>query len=263
MIMKKIFTLLFVCASFSLSAQLWTPTGWESFRYPDVEFENMATGTQGWNIYQSLIPEPEKFIQQHARWVAQTLYWSASDSMPDIQKIRYTFEDKEGISAKGGRPPMIHIFYSSRWVEKSKADLGDEKVLWETRGVLYHELTHGYQLEPQGIGGYKPGTEFFAFIEGMADAVRADANFFPIETRKPGGSWMDGYRTTGFFLHWLKTKDPDFIRKFNRTAIEIIPWSFDKAMRHVLGAESGIEEMWAEYQEFLVKEKARKEAVVH
>ena len=28
------------------------------------------------------------------------------------------------------------------------------KLFFETRGVLLHELTHAYQLEPQGIGNY-------------------------------------------------------------------------------------------------------------
>lgn len=256
--MKKILCFVLLMSGISASAQLWEPSEWDSFKYPEVDFRNMADQTEGWKIYSGLIPNPEKFIQQHALWVAQTLYWSAADSMPNIEKIGYSFEDKEGISAKGGRPPMIHIFYSSQWVEKSKESLGDEKVMWETRGVLYHELTHGYQLEPKGCGTYKGGTEFFAFIEGMADAVRASHNFFPIETRKPGGSWMDGYRTTGFFLNWLTTKDPDFIRKFNRTAIEINPWSFDKAMRSVLGENSGVEEMWSEYQAYLLSEQARK-----
>ena len=92
--------------------------------------------------------------------------------MPGVEKIEYNLEDTDGISAKGGQPPVVNIFYSSRWVEKSEDSQGDDKVLYETRGVLYHELTHAYQLEPQGIGGYKPGTEFWVFIEGMADAVR-------------------------------------------------------------------------------------------
>lgn len=242
-------TLLLV--SCTVWAQLWTAPAWQAFEYPDVEFKNRAQKTEGWAIYSRLIPEPEKFIQQHALWVVQTLYWSAADPMPQIKKVKYTFEDVDGISAKGGGPPVVNIFYSSRWVEKIHSQSGDPEVLWESRGILIHELTHAYQLEPQGIGGYQSGTEYFAFIEGMADAVRADNNFFPIQTRKSGGSWIDGYRTTGFFLQWLKCKDPDFLRKFNRSASEIIPWSFDAAMRHVLGESSGVEQMWSEYQTFL------------
>ena len=132
-------------------------------------------------------------------WVAQTLYWSATDSMPGVEKIEYNLEDTDGISAKGdNRRWSIFSIVPGGWKNRRIAR-GDDKVLYETRGVLYHELTHAYQLEPQGIGGYKPGTEFWVFIEGMADAVRYHNGFFPVDSRKPGGHWMDGYRTTGFF----------------------------------------------------------------
>ncbi len=65
---------------------------------------------------------------------------------------------------------------------------------------------------------------------------------------------MDGYRTTGFFIQWLKTKDPDAIRKFHLTVRDLDVWSFDKAIKCIFGEESGIESMWNEYQAFLTKE---------
>lgn len=178
----------------------------------------------------------------------KTLYWNDADSIPGIKRINYSFEDRDGISAKGGGVPAISIFYSSRWVEQTAKTGGDEKVLYETEGVLYHELVHGYQLEPQGIGNYGNSKVFFAFIEGMADAVRTDNDYFPETNRKPGGHWLDGYQTTGFFLQWLKTKDVDFLKKFNRSTLEIVPWSFDGAIKHVMGDEHSIDALWDEYQ---------------
>lgn len=251
---KNIFTLLLTLLTINAVAQKWETPNWTSFKYPVIDFQNKAEQTEGWNIYKRIVPNPEAFIQQHALWVAQTLYWSTADSIPNVEKIEYSFEDKDGISAKGGQPPVVNIFYSSRWVEKSETSDGDDKVLYETRGVLYHELTHAYQLEPQGIGGYKHGTEFWTFIEGMADAVRYHNGFFPVTSRMPGGHWMDGYRTTGFFLEWLTAKDPDFLRKFNRSTLEIIPWGFDKAMKHIFGEHVTTDSLWNEYQEFLINE---------
>ena len=109
--------------------------------------------------------------------------------------------------------------------------------------------THVYQLSPQGIGGYDDDRVFWCFIEGMADAVRvANGGFLP-EDRPKGGNYMDGYRTTGFFLAWLKdNKDPDFLRKFNASTLAVIPWSFNGAIKHVLGEEADIDELWYEYQ---------------
>ena len=242
---------------FTLSAQsaegLWTDPNWSNFSLPEINFINRAEGTEGWNIYNRLVPDPEGFIKYHALQVVKTLYWSDKDSIPDVRRVRYSFEDRDGISAKGGQPPAISIFYSSQWVEKTKENKDDSQVLFETRGVLYHELTHGFQLEPQGIGGYRQGTEFWVFIEGMADAVRYHNGFFPVTNRRPGGKWMDGYQRTGFFLQWLTCKDPDFLRKFNYSTRVIIPWGFDKAMQYVFGDNVTTDSLWQEYQEFLTR----------
>lgn len=256
--MKKTLFLVFIasvlisCCSKS-TIVVDNPASWDTFIYPQINFVNKAASTEGWNIYNRIVPDPEKLIKESIFGVVKTLYWSPTDSIPGIKKINYTIEDVNGISAKSGGVPEINIFYSTRWVEQSAKNGGDDKVLYETEGVLYHELVHGYQLEPQGIGSYSTNKTFFAFIEGMADAVRAHNGFFPAANRKPGGNWMDGYQTTGFFLEWLTIKDKDFLRKFNKSALEVIPWSFDGAIKHVLGTEYSIEELWNEYQDFLTK----------
>ena len=82
----------------------------------------------------------------------------------------------------------------------------------------------------------------------MADAVRAEARFFDGNAlRKPGGHWLDGYKTTGFFIQWLTTKDPNAIRKLHETVRDLDVWSFDKAMRSVFGDDNGIDKLWYEY----------------
>lgn len=224
--------------------------GWEHFDEPKVVFETVHPEAEGSKLYHQLVQDPEAYIRYHARKVAEILYDSADDPINDVRRIKYTLEDKEGISAKSGNSPNIHIFYSARHVEQSaKESLA--KLDFETRGVLYHELTHGYQYEPKGCGNYGNNKTFWACIEGIADAVRAEAGYFDWNTRKPGGNWMDGYRTTGFFLQWLTTKDPDAIRKFHRTVEDLEVWSFDDAIKSVFGPESGIESMWEAYQQFL------------
>lgn len=62
---------------------------------------------------------------------------------------------------------------------------------------------------------------------------------------------MSGYRTTGFFLYWIaQNKDKDFLRKFNRSTLEVIPWSFDAAFKHIFGKDKKyqIDALWKEYQ---------------
>lgn len=73
---------------------------------------------------------------------------------------------------------------------------------------------------------------------------------FASKDRPRGGNWMSGYRQTGYFLYWLSlNKDKDFIRKFNRTAIDVVPWSWDEAMYSILGRDekNSVKNLWAEY----------------
>lgn len=224
-------------------------TDWGKYPVGTVLFEDKAPETEGSKIYHRMIPNAESYIKEQARAVLATLYHSPKDSITPVNKIHYTLEDSEGISAKGGSQGDIAIFYSTRHIEKSFAHNDTAKLFFETRGVLLHELTHAYQLEPQGIGSYGTNRVFWAFIEGMADAVRVANGGFGPDARPKGGNYMDGYRTTGYFFVWLRdNKDPDFLRKFNRSTLEVIPWSFDGAIKHVLGKGFTIDDLWHEYQ---------------
>ncbi|MDR1089759.1 MAG: basic secretory family protein [Prevotella sp.] len=227
--------------------------GWENFKYPEVNFESLDPETAGSKIYcETLVQNPDEYVKYHTQKVAEILYFSTEDPIVDVQHIDYTLKNYDGISAKGGNSPNINNVYSTRHIENS-ANESLHKLDFETRGVLYHELTHGYQYAPKGIGNYGNNKTFWACTEGIADAVRAEAGLFDMSTRRPGGNWMNGYRTTGFFIQWLTTKDPDAIRKFHRTVKDLEVWSFDGAIKEVFGPEAGIEGMWNEYQEFLKK----------
>jgi hypothetical protein len=223
---------------------------WANYYLGNILFEDQAKGTEGSRIYHSIIPNPEQYISKQARTVLNTLYFSPKDSIVPVNNLHYTLQDIDGISAKGGGNGEIGIFYSTRHIAKSFKDNDTAKVDFESRGVLLHELTHAYQLEPQGIGSYGTNKVFWAFIEGMADAVRvANGGFNGEEDRPKGGHYMNGYRFAGYFFVWLRdNKDPDFLRKFNRSTLEVVPWSFDGAIKHVLGKEYDIEELWKEYQ---------------
>lgn len=228
---------------------------WADYNPGTVDFEITTPDAPGADIYKRIIPEPEKYITDNARRVLQTLYFSPDDSIPQIDTIKYVVRDFDGISYKSGGGNKVRIDYSTNWIEKSFADNDTAKLDYETRGVIYHELTHAYQLEPKGCGHYDGKSPFWAFIEGTADGVRVACGCFEQDfaskDRPRGGNWMDGYRKTGYFLYWLQlNKDKDFIKKFNRTALEVEPWSFDAAMKHILGdkEENSIENLWNEYQ---------------
>ena len=238
-----------MACSASLKRKDASTDAWKRYNVGNVVFEDKATQTKGSDIYHRIIPNAEAYIKEQARSVLSTLYFSPKDSIVKVNNIHYTLEDIEGISAKGGGGGDVSIFYSTRHIEKSFAANDTTKLFFETRGVLLHELTHAYQLEPQGIGSYGTNRVFWAFIEGMADAVRVANGGFGPDARPKGGNYMDGYRTAGYFFVWLRdNKDPEFLRKFNKSTLEIIPWSFDGAIKHILGKDNSIDELWHEYQ---------------
>lgn len=233
----------------TVSAQQSANNVWKDYPTGKVNFKDNASQTEGSHIYNAIITDPAAYITEKAKMVLNTLYFSPSDSIVPVENINYSLEDIKGVSAKGGGNGEIDIWYSTQHIEKSFANQDTARLHFETTGVLTHELTHAYQLEPQGIGTYGTNKVFWAFIEGMADAVRLENGCFTPEDRPKGGNYMDGYRTGGFFFVWLKNnKDKDFIRKFNRSTLEIIPWSFDAAIKHVLGSQYQIDELWKEYQ---------------
>ena len=232
-----------------LSTLHHSPSPWDS-RLTSIHFVDEAPQSQGSAIYHALIPDPDAYIRKVAREVMQCLYFAPTDSIPQLHRLRYIIKDDPGISAKGGGGGYVNIFYSTRHVERSFASRDTARVDFETRGVLLHELTHAFQLEPQGIGGYGDNPVVWQLIEGTADAVRVACGGFHGEQDRPkGGNYTDGYRHVGYFFDWLRrTKDKDFIRKINRSCLEVVPWSWDSAMTYALGHPCTVDELWHEYQ---------------
>ena len=227
-----------------------TAEQWDYYFVGNILFEDKSPESEGSLIYHSLIPNPEEYISEQARTVLNTLYFSPEDSIVPVNNLHYTIEEMDGISGKGGGDGEVSIYYSTKYVANSFTNNDTAKVFFETRGVLLHELTHAYQLEAQGIGTYGSNRVFWAFIEGVADAVRIANGGFNGEVDRPkGGNYMDGYRTAGYFIVWLRdNKDPDFIRKFNKSALDVVPWSFNGAIKHIFGEAADIDELWKEYQ---------------
>ena len=218
-----------------------------------LRFTDEAKGTRGSDIYHTIIAHPDSYIRKVANEVMQTLYFSPDDSIPMLHTFDYILRSYDGVSAKEGGDGQVSIVYSTDHVERAFADNDTANVDFETRGVLLHELTHAFQLEPQGIGNYGNSPVFWQFIEGMADAVRVMNGGFHGEADRPkGGSYTQGYRHAGYFIAWIATtKDRHFLRKLNRSCLEVVPWSWNGALRFALGDAYDMDALWAEYQKVM------------
>jgi len=217
---------------------------WKDMVFPTINFTNTSADK---TLYQEIVPDPEKLIHTACFDVARWLFISPEE-MDVLNVIDYSVEDKDGISAKGGQAPHINIFFSATYLKQCKdKGMSNAELLDEIKGVLYHEVTHGYQFSPQGAGQYKQGDDFFGFIEGMADYVRYVSGYLTTADRAAGGHWNDGYKTSGFFMDWLHSKDQNFLNNLNKSAKTINPWSWEKATQQLIG--KSVQELWSEYQD--------------
>lgn len=223
---------------------------WKSFQLPPVDVKQPYPNETGSMLYFAIVENPEEFIHIQSRRVLDLLYYGPEDEfIPKLNYMEYVLDNYDGVSACYGGGGMKGIVLSNQYVESYYNAHGAKALVEENKGVLAHELTHAFQLEPKGCGDYGSSKVFHSCIEGMADAVRVLSGGFPHESDRPkGGHYLDSYRYTGFFIAWcVKNKDKDFLRKFNLSTQYVNPWSFDGAIKYVLGEEYNVEDLWKEY----------------
>ncbi|GAB1359300.1 hypothetical protein MASR1M31_10820 [Porphyromonadaceae bacterium] len=100
---------------------------------------------------------------------------------------------------------------------------------------------------------YDGKSELWAFIEGNLLTRCAIYQETRGKKPKPGGIYLSGYETTGFFLIYLQDRfDPHFVMKFHETAAKLPIWSFDGAIKEVLGERYSLDKLWDDYQKYLL-----------
>jgi len=227
---------------------------WASFIYPEIAIECSNLENAGYLKYIALaqkkgykdIPD---FVQSCCLVVAKSLYYTVDEANDhNLRNINYKLTEGGSLSYKGGSPPNIEIGFDMNYLNDFAGSHSDAVSSDEIYGVLCHELCHGYQNEPKNCGGYVAGTEYFGFIEGTADFARLETGGFnPRRYPSKGGTYKDGYNTTAFFYQWIKNaRDKDFLKKMNRTAVDINPWSLDAATKALIG--SSAQSLWTLYQ---------------
>ena len=231
-------------------------TKWGRFIYPEVNFTDYAPNAQGSIIFHSIVKDPEKYIADVTEKVCRFIYDDPIEIITPILILNYQLKPnmQPGIpSYLLGAGTISGIDFSADHVEAAYARTQNDSIVEdEILGVLFHEVTHGYQLQPKECGSYDGKSEYWAFIEGLADAVRIKAGYH--KNSKPTNNslkWLAGYTQTGYFYNWLADNyDKKFLIKLNRSTNQITPWKFEKATQLILNRNA--DELWIEYKKTIV-----------
>ena len=225
-----------------------------SFLTPTVKFTDHDGQTTGSRIFKQVIPNPQSYMQQRCLDVAKILYRNSADA-PKFRLLNFNLKDEDFTAHKFGEGDQMTIEVSTRYLTKKYEESGNnsQAIKDEIDGILYHEVTHGYNYSPTTGGTYDGSSPFWAYTEGIADGVRIYAGFHKTKTPDVNNSrkWLGGYITTGFFLQYVTQKhDKNFIYKFNKAAKDLgSSWSFDSAFKSILG--KGVETVWNEYKNYI------------
>lgn len=221
---------------------------WAGLQLPKVVVKLEDTESAGAKRLIKLLPNIEQAINEVTRDLVPMLYNNFTE-VPEFEQVTFRLKWMDTLAYRAGDYSNMEIAFSSKYITEKLADKPDKQVTYELLGVLWHELTHGYQLFPQSVKGTPEETH--AFIEGVADLIRINAGFHKTRNPQPSESWLGGYTNTGFFLSWLSKRYEAFEHQFNATATELPEWTFAAAIEYVTGEK--VEKLWQEYQAELTK----------
>ncbi|MGL5149501.1 MAG: basic secretory protein-like protein [Clostridium sp.] len=220
-----------------MSINTTTNLSWTAVTSPKVTY--IKENELGAKLFDELYPDATALIQELCQTVAKLLY-KKPEEVPFFNKITFKIDSHEGVAYKNGASPEALIVVSAKYLENFKNSGRD--LATEIRGVLTHEIVHIYQFDS--------GIELF-ILEGIADLSRYLADSIPLDARKVGGNYSDSYKTTGFFLDWLRAKNIDkydFLYELNKSASKENngEWSINAQFEELAGGN--VLDLWNEYQ---------------
>ncbi len=226
---------------------------WAGYEKPSVSFSKLNPEHTGQVAFERVMPDMEQVIHDISLAVAKVLYHDVTE-IPLFKTVTFETGLYDFPAAKGGTDQDMILYMDVNHLA-TIANNGDQALRDEVIGMLWHELTHGYNNSPNS-GEYAPGNEYHSYLEGLADYVRIQAGYN--EHKRGGIKWIDSwnddaYNQTSFFLEWVANshRNTDFIYLFNKAAGELEKWSFDAGFKAVFGEDRGIDIVFGEYQQYL------------
>ncbi|NEW07633.1 carbohydrate-binding protein [Paenibacillus sp. SYP-B3998] len=213
--------------------------------HPVIEVQNLDSAGNG-RLFDQALPNAADDILVIVRKVNEVLYNNPAELQGGVRKIRVTIEDVPGVAWASGDSVQKTVGFSSRFLRDIAAD-PNQSVRDEIIGVLYHELTHCYQYDDNRYADKNVGGLSY-MVEGLADTVRFEVGYHNRYGMTKGGTWQDGYGTTGNFFRWIEdTKTKGFIRKLNAslTPFDGLDWNENK-IQELTGIR--VNQLWTQYQ---------------
>ncbi|MEY9094199.1 basic secretory protein-like protein [Paenibacillus sp. RC84] len=212
---------------------------------PVIEVQNLDAAGNG-QLFDQALPNATDDIRVIVRKVNELLYNNPGELQGGVQKIKVTIEDVPGVAWASGDHIQKTVGFSSRFLRDIAND-PNKSVRDEILGVLYHELTHCYQYDDNRYADKSVGGVSY-MVEGLADTIRFAVGYHDRYSMTKGGTWQDGYGTTGNFFRWIEdTKKPGFIRQLNAslTPFDGQDWTEGK-IQELTG--TNVNTLWTEYQ---------------
>ena len=226
---------------------------WAGYVKPAVTLVAHTPEHEGQAHFNRVMPDIEQVIHDISLAVAKVLYKDVTEA-PLFKTVTFETGEYDFPAAKSGTDEDMILMMDVGHLANKAAE-GDEALRNEVIGMLWHELTHGYNNSPNS-GQYAAGDEYHSYLEGLADYMRIKAGFN--EHKRAGIDWVadwnsDAYNQTSFFLEWVANshRNTDFIYLFNKAAGDLEAWSFDGAFKSIFGEDRGVAVLWAEYHQAL------------
>jgi PKD repeat protein len=226
---------------------------WAGYVKPAVTFVAHKPEHEGQIAFSRVMPDIEAVIHDISLQIVKVLYKDVAEA-PLFKTVTFETDEYGFPAAKSGTDEDMILMMDVAHLANKAAE-GDDALRDEVIGMLWHELTHGYNNSPNS-GEYATGDEYHSYLESLANYMRIKAGFH--ESRRVGIKWVDNwnvdaYEQTSFFLEWVANshRSVDFIYLFNKAAGDLEEWSFDAAFKSIFGEDKGVSVFWQEYHDAL------------
>jgi hypothetical protein len=176
----------------------------EGIHAVDYVATNTAGNTPGGVRFNNVIGSKysRQTLVSATNYIRRLLQQNHAADRKNVLKVSLFIDDMDGVAYASNNE--IHV--SARYINGYSGD-----VKREITGVLYHEMTHIWQWNGNGL---TPG----GLIEGIADFVRLKAGYAPSHWVQPGQGdrWDQGYDVTARFLDYCNSLRNGFVAELNK-----------------------------------------------